>query len=416
MASAVFGQGVQRFTLEDALERAPKANFELLLSVEQIEASVQNQRRARADLLPQVSADASQSRSQNYFNFGNGSSVATTNSFSALLRARLSLFDVNYHAEYRVAKFNTEIARLELDQTAEDIREAIAQLFFDHQRNLLQAASVRSQIARDRTLFNLASRRLEAGSATQLDATRAEVRLAESELSLIRLESQIFSSETNFKRALDLDFDRPLELVSMVLESSDELEFDYGRFESVLQRRPEVVTEMRRLERNRYAKKAADYQWLPSVEVSGAYGRGADLIDDPLEEVWSVGISVSVPIFEGLRLDANQAEAASAVRSQTIALALAEKEIEAEYRVALNQVKTANKGVVLASRQVTLAEQELDLAQNRFEEGVANNSEVVEAQASLANAEDNFVEAQYLYQLTRLILARVEGDVLSLVR
>tara|TARA_B110000438_G_scaffold293489_1_gene333438 strand:- start:2701 stop:3951 length:1251 start_codon:yes stop_codon:yes gene_type:complete len=416
MAPAVFGQGVQRYTLEDALQRAPKANFDLLLSAEQIETSVQAQRRARADLLPQVTADASQTRSQNYFNFGSGTSVATVNSFSALLRARLSIFDFNTHSDYRVAKFNTEIARLELDQTAEDIRQAIAQLFFDHQRNLRQAAAIRSQIERDQTLFDIASRRLEAGSATQLDATRAEVRLAASELSLIQLETQIFQSETNFKRALDLDFDRPLELAAVDLDMSALLDFDYGRFERVLQSRPEVVTETRRLERNRLAKKAADYQWLPSVELSGAYGRAADVFDDPFEEIWSVGVTVSVPIFEGFRLDANQAEAASAVRGQTIALASIEKQIEAEYRVAINQVATAVKSIALARRQVTLAELELELAQNRFEEGVANNSEVVEAQASLATAEDGLVAAEYQYQLTRLALARAEGDVLSLVR
>lgn len=415
-AGALLAQAPQRLTLEAALERAPQANFELLLSTEQIESSVQAQRRARAGLLPEVRANASQSRSQNYFNFGGGATVAITNNFSALLSARLSLFDVNTHADYRVAKFNTEIARLELDQAAEDVRLSIAQLFFDHLRNLRQASAIRSQIERDRTLYELAMRRMEAGAATQLDATRAEVRLAASELSLLQLETLIFQSETNFKRALDLDFERPLELVPWEIERGDPPAFDYGRFETVLQRRPEVVSEMRRLERNQLAKKAADYQWVPSVELSGNYGRGSDVFDQSLEEVWSVGVTVSVPIFEGFRLDANQVEAASAVRSQTIALASIEKQIEAEYRLAINQVGTAKQQVVLSKRQVALAEQELALAQHRFEEGVANNSEVVEAQANLADAEDGLVGAEYLYQLRRLALARAEGDVLSLVR
>ena len=55
------------------------------------------------------------------------------------------------------------------------------------------------------------------------------------------------------------------------------------------------------------------------------------------------------------------------------------------------------------------------LAQQRYQQGVADNREVVEAQNRLAIADDNFVEAIYQYNLSRVELARARGDVRSVL-
>ena len=47
----------------------------------------------------------------------------------------------------------------------------------------------------------------------------------------------------------------------------------------------------------------------------------------------------------------------------------------------------------------------------RFQQGVADNREVLDAQNRLAQADDNFVEAVYQYNLSRVELARAKGDV-----
>ena len=51
----------------------------------------------------------------------------------------------------------------------------------------------------------------------------------------------------------------------------------------------------------------------------------------------------------------------------------------------------------------------------RFQQGVADNREVVEAYNRLAIADDNFVEAVYQYNLSRLELARAKGEVRTIL-
>jgi outer membrane protein TolC len=67
--------------------------------------------------------------------------------------------------------------------------------------------------------------------------------------------------------------------------------------------------------------------------------------------------------------------------------------------------------VTVAEKSLRLAQEELRLAQQRYQQGVADNREVVEAQNRLAVAEDNLVDAVYQYNLSRVELARAKGDV-----
>jgi len=65
----------------------------------------------------------------------------------------------------------------------------------------------------------------------------------------------------------------------------------------------------------------------------------------------------------------------------------------------------------VAEKGYRLAEQELELAERRFQQGVADNRELVEAQNRLAAASDNVVEAAYNFQRGRVELNRALGQV-----
>ncbi len=190
LSFSAWGQNTLHLSLREALDRAPAANFEILIGEEALIAQEQAQRRARAGLLPQISGEASQQRSQSYFNLDeNLRGTSVTNRFDALVRASIPVFDVSNIADYRLAKFNTDIAALNLRATVQDILAAIAESYFTHQRNLRREAAIHADIERDRALLELARNRVDAGAATEIDATRAEVALATNRLRLAQQET-----------------------------------------------------------------------------------------------------------------------------------------------------------------------------------------------------------------------------------
>lgn len=411
-----WGQGTLNLTLEEALDRAPEANFEILIGEEALIRQQQAQRRARAELLPQISGEVSQQRSQSYFNLDEqlrGTSI--TNRFDALLRASFTIFDASTIADYRLERINTEIARLSLRSTVQDILQAIAETYFTHLRNVRREETIQADIERDQALLELARNRFNAGAATEIDVTRGEVALASNRLRLAQQETLVEQSALELKRSLNFDLGRELELHRTELQELGEVVYKPGELQAILDQRPEVVREVRTLERNKLARRAATLERLPSLDLTGTYGYAAETYEDDMEEVWSVGIGLNVPIFEGFRINANRREAASAVRQQETVVRQVETQVEANYRLVLSQLRSTRQQVEIARQQVSLAERELELARVRFEEGVADNSEVVEAQASVAQAADGLVEAEYQLHLARLALARVRGDVRSIL-
>jgi outer membrane protein TolC len=76
-------------------------------------------------------------------------------------------------------------------------------------------------------------------------------------------------------------------------------------------------------------------------------------------------------------------------------------------------VESSNELVKVARSNVDLATAEVQDASERFTAGVDDNLPVVQAQATLAQAESRLIETLYEYNQSKLMLARNTGVVES---
>ena len=137
--------------------------------------------------------------------------------------------------------------------------------------------------------------------------------------------------------------------------------------------------------------------------------------DSDKDRQWSLGVSVGVPIFDAFRIGANRRVAQSRQRVAEVRLHNLEMQISGEIRMALQDASSRNAQVAVAEKSLALAQDELRFAQQRYQNGVADNRELVEAQNRLAVADDNLVEAIYQYNLSRVELARSKGNVRAIL-
>ncbi|MCC5805277.1 MAG: TolC family protein [Opitutales bacterium] len=415
--SPVHAQQTVELDLAGALARARDANFAILIERENVESLRQSARRARAELLPQVTATAAQSRAMqpNVGGFTEGIEGIPdrrfTNRFDALLRARLSTLDATRIAEYRVAQYDAELSTFDLESTVQDILEAIADAFFTHVRNLARLDVIAANIERDRALLELSENQFEAGVATPIDVTRAEVQLSQNELALLQQETLVFESELRIKRILNINLGADLRVVPPPLSEAAIDSAQAIGLQAVLRDNSDYQRATRTLERNEYARRATNWERLPSLELTGEWGYAARSLTSDMREQWRIQAGISVPIFEGFRIQTNQLRADAAIRRQEFVIADLENELDADLRLARQDLRSRFSQIAIARKQLELSERELELARTRFEEGVADNRDVVSAQANVAAAEDGVVEAEYFYNRARLRLARVSGDV-----
>src|SRR4029077_17729173 len=84
-------------------------------------------------------------------------------------------------------------------------------------------------------------------------------------------------------------------------------------------------------------------------------------------------------------------------------------QIDYEVRTALLDLASAAEQVEVARSSVDLADQTLAQAQDRFTAGVTDNLEVVQAQESVAAANESYISSLYSHNLAKVALARAMG-------
>jgi outer membrane protein TolC len=399
-------------TLEQVLTSVEKTNLTVLLSREAVVQALEQATATRAGILPIVTGTLQQRRTKSVPLTNTGAtSPRPTNRFDALLNGSYSLVDLQRWSATRSSRLGAEVSQADYNAVVQAVLASVAQSYFTHLRNLRRLEVLDANITRARSLLDLARNQLTAGVATQIDVTRAEAQLAQAEQARLQQVTADLQSELLLKRAIDVPVSRPLQLEDFKVRRSDGTLLIFAEDKTTFEKRADYLRAQKAVEQARADVRTATFERLPTLSLGGTYGRGAPNFDDTKMPQWSVTGLVSMPIFDGLRAGADRRVALSRQRSQEARLHNLELQISAELRLAAQDASSRNAQITVAEKSLTLAQEELRLAQQRYQQGVADNREVVEAQNRLAIADDNYVEAIYQFNLSRLELARARGDV-----
>jgi outer membrane protein TolC len=157
------------------------------------------------------------------------------------------------------------------------------------------------------------------------------------------------------------------------------------------------------------ARDAAKAQNVPALSVYGSYGV-AGVNPAQSNGVFSVFAQVDFPIWRGGQIQASVASAEAVYAQRRAEFEDARGRIDVEVRTALLRLAAANEQVSVAESVRNLAQSTLRQARHRFGAGVADTVEVVQAQESVAAAEQDYVSSLYAHYLAKLGLARATGN------
>lgn len=400
-------------TLDQALGTVERVNVNVLLGRESAAQALEAVRQQRASILPNLSASAQQRRSQ-------GVSIATVvvasgrpaSRFDALLSGNYALYDPELRSVVRASRVGAEVAQANYQAIVQTVLADVADSYFAHLRNLRRLDVLDANIARAKSLLDLARNQFNAGVATQIDVTRAEAQVAQAEQARLQQVTTLYQSELLLKRLLDFDPAGQLRLDDFKVQRSNPTLFAFSEQKTAFEKRADYLAAQKALEQTKINVNTAGLQRWPSLNLNGNYGVASkNWDDDEKQEQWALGLGVSVPVFDGLRAGADRRIALSRQRAQEFRVRSLELQISSELRLAVQDAGSRNAQIEVAEKSLRLAQEELRLAQQRYQQGVADNREVVEAQNRLAIAEDNLVEATFQYNLSRVELARAKGDV-----
>jgi outer membrane protein TolC len=173
--------------------------------------------------------------------------------------------------------------------------------------------------------------------------------------------------------------------------------------------RADIMAAQAALRAGEAALKAARSEYLPSVSVEADYGA---IGTNPSQSHGTFGLtgSVNFPIWQRPRIKADIEQAQSVVAQRTAEYADLQGQVDYEVRQEFIDLAAAADQVVLAQQNVGLARDTLTQSQDRFKAGAADTVEVVQAQQTVEQADNDLISATYEHNLAKAALARALGQ------
>ncbi|MGA2750414.1 MAG: efflux transporter outer membrane subunit [Verrucomicrobiota bacterium] len=320
-------------------------------------------------------------------------------------QARFQSFSVPLDLSYEVdlwgkVRRGFESARADAQASAADFQNVLLTLTADVAVDYFllrsldgEVAAFRGTVATREQSARLLRARFQAGAIAELDAVQAETELAASQSDLadaIRQRAETLhalallcgQSATSFSLP-DQPLPGPPPPVPADLPAS------------VLERRPDIAAAERTLASRNARIGVAQAAYFPAISLTGQGGflsASADKLFTGASGVWSIGPSLSLPVFTGGRTKANvnQARAArdEAVANYRQTVLAAIKEVEDS----LTQIHSRDEQAAAVDRAVDSARRQVELSNARYARGASTYLPVADAERALR--QEQLLQAQ----------------------
>ena len=289
-----------------------------------------------------------------------------------------------------------------------NIAQSYANLSYSLAQLKLAEATVES---REKSLF-IANKRFEAGIDPKLPSLQASASLENARLAVLQAQSSILRSRNALQFLVGGPIPTNLIPAPAVSNITSQQIFSAGLPSELLRYRPDVLEAEYNLKAAGANIEVARASYFPSISLASSVGLSSGSLDDLFKSGsvgWSFGPSISVPIFDAGRLDANY-DVAKIEREQT--LANYERSIQTAFREVSDVLATrATLGDQLAAqyRLQDNFEQTYQIADARFKAGIANYLDVLDAQRSLFSTQQGILDLELQKIISQIELYQVLG-------
>ena len=289
-----------------------------------------------------------------------------------------------------------------------NIAQSYANLSYSLAQLQLAEATVES---REKSLF-IASKRFEAGIDPKLPSLQSSASLENARLAVLRAQSSILKSRNALQFLVGGPIPTNLIPTPAVSNITSQQVFSAGLPSELLRYRPDVLQAEYNLKAAGANIEVARASYYPSISLASNVGLSSGSLNDLFKSGsvgWSFGPSISVPIFDAGRLDANY-DVAQIERKQT--LAGYERSIQTAFREVSDVLATrATLGEQLEAqyRLQDNFEQTYQIADARFKAGISNYLDVLDAQRSLFSTQQGILDLELQKIISQIELYQVLG-------
>src|SRR6202161_1918254 len=422
--------GVKPLTLDEAIAMGIEHNLAMVEARDQEQSAKAQSLASLQPLLPTVTAQADSGAHQinlaalgfsgsllgkvapafPNFDFATFPSVVKVNVTDAMVNYSQTLFSLPNYDRYRASKANVVAAYYSKQSSRGLVVLTIGDAYLQTLALGAQVDNAKALLQADQVLLNQAVAEHQAGTAANLDELRARVQFQTQQQSVIIAEVNFEKAKIALNREIGLPPEQEIQLTdSAPYADLATMNIDEAK-RIAYQSRQDYQGLQAQVRAAQLQRRAAKWERLPTLTFQGNYGV-TGITGGLYHGTFAATGTLNLPLFEEAKFRGDSGVAAANLTNLIEQLAALKEQINQQLRDSILDVETAAQLVQVAQSNVNLARTELEQTTERFQAGVDDNLPVVQAQATLADAETTLVNTTSQHNQAKLGLARNLGIV-----
>lgn len=411
-------------TLEECLKIGIENNLSLAGSRNELRKAKHLLSENRAKLLPQINAVAG---FNDNFNppvsvtdgsaYGNPYNVTKTLQYnaSAGLQLQMPLYNQTVYTAIDIARTMNELNRLSYEKAREDLMLQISKMYYLGQNTVEQLALIQENRVRLQELRDITQAFFDNGMAMEVDVKRVNINLENLQVQYDNAKSMLVQQLNLLKYVMDYPAEEEIALTPVNPEQVESVSLTGLRSDlyelQLLESQEKLAGQQKELIRQGY---------LPSLSLTGSWmysaytDKARHWFHSGPSNHWypssGLGLTLRVPIFDGLDKRARIRKARIDEENARLNYENMRKNMETQYLNATNDLMNNQRNFQKQKDNYRLAEEVYQVTTDRYREGIASMTEVLQDEMRMSEAQNNYLSAHYNYQVANLTLLKLTGQ------
>ena len=397
-------------SLDDCLKIAAEQQPALAAAHAGVSAASEAVGEARAPYFPQVDLNAGYHRWQKRAFLPSGLSlpgkaipelIGPLNDWNGGLSTKITLYDFGERrAGLDASKARRTAAEASASATQAEVRLSVQTAFFALASSQDLLAVAEKNLDRTKRHLQMTEIRRAAGAVPQADVLRFQAEEACAQLQVISAQGNVRIAAGRLNTAMGRNAELPLSITPPALPSPPATEDLAAAIQRALTRRPELLSAEKQVSAAHSEIAAARATRAPKLRADGSYGWN-DTAWTPETREWQAGVTVDLPVFDGGSRRSRIARTRAEFAREEASLENLRLQVRQEVWTAASEIERTWAAIAANEIAVKANEESLRVVQERYQNGAAVVTDLLDTQTSLARAEAGLASARGDYLSAR---------------
>ncbi len=313
------------------------------------------------------------------------------------------------------AELLAKASSLDMDKDKFDVTINTKSVYWNLQKSIKYKKLTDENINQIQTHLSELQNLKAQGLATENDILKMQVQLSEANLRQMDAQNMILLSTVNLNNILHLPLNTEIEPETEATSTNNRSSVLNELIEKAQKSRPEIGATDYRLQATKASLEATKGGYLPQIALTGnlLYANPNQRIfpnKDQFDATWDIGVSFSYDLWNWGTTNHQVTQVEAQITQTQDALSQVKEMISVEITQNYLNANLAKKKISVSEESTKQADENYRVTNEKFKNGMALNSDLIDAELLVLQAKINLLQAQIDFEIALAKLDKSVGD------